>query len=71
MINALQSHQRNHAWDLADNCLSNCSDLVEKIETACEESGSTNLAFQELVPVDMDMDMAALHDLFPGFEGTF
>ena len=71
MINALQSHQRNHAWDLADNCLSNCSDLIGKIETACEESSSTKLGFQELMPVDMDMDMTALNGLFPGFEGIF
>lgn len=74
MINALQSHRRNYAWDLADNCLSNCSDLGEKIETACEDSSSNTLEFQEfqeLIPVDMDMDIAALNGLFPGFEGTF
>jgi hypothetical protein len=69
MINALQSHRRNYAWDLADNCLSNCSDLVEKIETACEESSLNNLEYQESMP--MDMDIAALNGLFPGFAGTF
>lgn len=67
MIEVLQSHRRNHAWDLADNCLSNCSDLVEKIETAYEESSLNTLEFEELMPMDMDMDMdiAALNDLFP------
>lgn len=67
MIQTLQSHRDEHAWDLADNCLSNCSDLVEKIETACEES---SLGFQE--PMSMDMDISALNGFFPGFAlGTY
>ena len=62
MIKTLQSHRRNYAWDLADNCLSNCSDLIQKIETACEESSSVTLELSE--PISMDMDMAALNRFF-------
>jgi hypothetical protein len=73
MINTLESHRHDYAWDIADNCLSNCSELLEKIEIACEDSSSTTLDFQELVPLDMDMDMdiAALNGLFPAFTGNF
>jgi hypothetical protein len=71
MIDTLGSHRRKYAWDLANNCLSNCSDLVEKIETACEYSNLNAREFQELMPVDMDMDISALNGLFPGFAGTF
>jgi hypothetical protein len=68
LIDALRSHRHNYAWDLADNCLSNCGDLVEKIETACEESCS-NMALQE--PMPMDMDIAALNGLFSDFTGNY
>jgi hypothetical protein len=73
MINALQSHRHNYAWDIADNCLSNCSELLEKIEAASEDSSSNRLDFQELFPLDMgmDIDIAALNSLFPGFTGNF
>lgn len=33
MINTLKIHRQNFDWDLADNCLVHCSDLVEKIDT--------------------------------------
>lgn len=69
MINALRSHRRNYAWDLADSCLSNCSVLVEKIESACEESSSNNMEFQE--PMLMYMDIAALNGMFSEYGGSF
>ncbi|KAL4946056.1 fungal-specific transcription factor domain-containing protein [Aspergillus oleicola] len=31
MITALQSHRRNFDWDLADNCLANCGELLDRI----------------------------------------
>ena len=67
MIDALRSLRRKYAWDLADNFLSNCSDLVEKIEAACEESNSNAMEFQE--PMPMDMDLAALNGLFSDLAG--
>ena len=69
MIDALRSHRRNYAWDLADNCLSNCSDLVEKIETAYKESSSNIMEFEE--PMPMDMGIAALNGLFSEFTGNY
>lgn len=81
MIDSLRAHRRNYDWDIADNCLFNCSDLVDKIEEACDQqanpngssSGSNNTVFDDLqshMPVDMDMDFAALNGLFPGFTGS-
>jgi len=69
MIDALRSLRHKYAWDLADNCLSNCSGLVEKIEAACEESSSNTMDFQE--PMPMDVDIAALNGLFSEFEGNY
>lgn len=69
MIDALRSHRHNYAWDLADNCLSNCGDLVEKIEAACEEPSSNTMEFQE--PMPMDMDIAALNGLVSEFTGNY
>ena len=69
MIDALQSLRHDYAWDLADNCLSNCSDLVEKIEAACEGSNSDTLDFQE--PMPLDMDIAALNGLVSEFTGNY
>lgn len=78
MIDSLRAHRRDYDWDIADNCLFNCSGLVDKIEEACDQqanvdegsSGSNNTVFDDLqnhMPVDMDMDFAALNGLFPGF----
>lgn len=32
MITCLQDHRKNQAWDLADDCLSNCTDMTSRIE---------------------------------------
>jgi hypothetical protein len=45
--------------------------LLDKIEAACDVSSSHTLEIEELVPLDMDMDIAALNGLFPGFTGNF
>jgi hypothetical protein len=68
MIEALQSLRRDYDWDIADNCLASCRDLVEKIEAACEESNADTMEFQE--PMPMDMDIAAFNGLFSDFTGT-
>ncbi|KAL1908332.1 hypothetical protein Sste5344_005860 [Sporothrix stenoceras] len=81
MVDSLRAHRRDYDWDIADNCLFNCSDLVDKIEEACDQqanldgssSGSNNTVFDDLqnhMPVDIDMDFAALNGLFPGFTGS-
>ncbi|OAG39331.1 hypothetical protein AYO21_06535 [Fonsecaea monophora] len=69
MIEALDSHRRNYAWDLADNCLANCTDLMDKIEAACAEPTCSTAALQESMP--MDMDIEALEDWFPDFPNSY
>lgn len=32
MISSLQIHRNTNAWDLADDCLTNCTEMTEKIE---------------------------------------
>ncbi|TPX15462.1 uncharacterized protein E0L32_004442 [Thyridium curvatum] len=72
MVDALQFHRRSYEWDIADNCLSNCCDLVEKIEAGFNEASPSNtLDLGDLLPVDMDMDIAALNGLFPEFATNF
>ncbi|KAE8380956.1 fungal-specific transcription factor domain-containing protein [Aspergillus bertholletiae] len=51
MITTLRSHRSNFSWDLADNCLTTCSDLVEKLSST--ESGDDSLA---AVPDFQDLD---------------
>ncbi|KAE8138503.1 fungal-specific transcription factor domain-containing protein [Aspergillus pseudotamarii] len=50
MISTLRSHRDRFSWDLADNCLTTCSDLVEKLSSA--DAGNYSLsavpAFQEI-----------------------
>jgi hypothetical protein len=67
MINTLESHRSTYNWDLADNCLLNCKDLVAKIELACEESSINTQEFQDFLSDDLDRDIAALNGLLPGF----
>lgn len=69
MIDALRLLRHNYAWDVADNCLSNCSDLVEKIEAAWETSNSSTLEFEE--SMFMDMDVTAMNGLFSDYAGNF
>ncbi|KAB8230436.1 fungal specific transcription factor domain-containing protein [Aspergillus alliaceus] len=40
MISMLRSHNDKFGWDLADNCLASCSDLVEKLGSAEVEGES-------------------------------
>lgn len=75
MINALQSHRQNFDWDLADNCLAHCSDLVEKIATNNLQV-NTDLSTTEFPDFleDFEIDSSALEDLFwgiPGFSDGF
>jgi len=32
MISSLQTHREIDAWDLADDCLSNCTDMTDRVE---------------------------------------
>ncbi|PYH97853.1 hypothetical protein BO71DRAFT_317668 [Aspergillus ellipticus CBS 707.79] len=68
MITALQSHHERFGWDLADNCLANCSELVEKIGSLENE---TNVFSPTGLPSpgDLDLNPSVLDDLFIGFTG--
>lgn len=76
MVDALRTLRHKYDWDLADNCLFNCSDLVEKIEEACTcpspgdaslpHSRSTLDDLPSDMPIPVDMDFEALNGLFPG-----
>ena len=74
MLDGLQLHRDNYSWDVADNCLDTCSDLIEKIEAACTVADTTTSSqdfqdFQE--PMLMDMDMIAMNGFFSDFAGPF
>lgn len=63
MINTLQVHRRDFGWDLADNCLGYCSELVEKIDMV-EGDGDTVITEFPDFPENLDMDASALDELF-------
>jgi hypothetical protein len=65
MIHALRNLREKYAWDIANDCLSRCSDLLDKITALCVRSNTTDTNDQGLAP--MDMDLAALNDLFSEF----
>lgn len=68
MINTLQSQHRNFDWDLAENCLVHCGELVEKIGVGQVDSDS----FMPEVPdfsENWDIDPSVLDELFFGIAG--
>ncbi|KAE8359288.1 fungal-specific transcription factor domain-containing protein [Aspergillus caelatus] len=67
MISTLRSHRDRFSWDLADNCLMTCSDLVEKLSSA--EAGDDSLS---AVPAFQELDFYSssfLDELLVGFPG--
>ncbi|KAJ5742730.1 uncharacterized protein N7511_011131 [Penicillium nucicola] len=65
IINTLQSHRRKFDWDLADNCLDNCTDLVEKIALSNPQV-STDLSLSEFPDLsdDLEINTGVFDDLF-------
>ncbi|KAJ5528295.1 hypothetical protein N7513_012454 [Penicillium frequentans] len=70
MITALQAHRQNFGWDLADDCLAHCSDLVERIAMN-NPQGNTELPIEEFPYFSeyLDIDTSALSDLFGDVDG--
>lgn len=72
MINVLHTHRQNFGWDLADNCLEDCGELVEKIGMAVADSdlsvGAAGPDFPDFSE-DLDIDPAILEELFFGISG--
>ncbi|KAL4753107.1 hypothetical protein BDW72DRAFT_44892 [Aspergillus terricola var. indicus] len=66
MINALQSHRQNFNWDLADNCLTQCSELLERIGAA-ESNSSIDAPEFSSIPENLDnldIDPSVLEEFF-------
>ena len=68
MINTLKAHRQNYDWDLADNCLGYCSELVEKIEMIDDDSDMAVPEFPDFSG-NLDMDSSVLEELFFGISG--
>ncbi|RAH65214.1 fungal specific transcription factor domain-containing protein [Aspergillus aculeatinus CBS 121060] len=70
LIDALRVHKERYGWDLADHCLSHCSDLVEKVGMHSIQTDDSLLApdYADL-PCNIDMDPATLEELFVGITG--
>ncbi|KAB8279670.1 fungal-specific transcription factor domain-containing protein [Aspergillus minisclerotigenes] len=67
MISTLRTHRDRFSWDLADNCLTTCSDLVEKLSSA--EAGNDSLSAD---PAFQDIEFynsSFLDELLMGFPG--
>jgi hypothetical protein len=62
MIDALQNLRAKYSWDIADNCLANCGDLVEKIESFMAMTSPSTLEFDSAML--MDMDLTAINSFF-------
>lgn len=63
MINTLQARRREFDWDLADNCLGYCSELVEKIDMVEGEGDTVITEFPDF-PENLDLDTSALDEFF-------
>ncbi|EEH40036.2 hypothetical protein PAAG_08899 [Paracoccidioides lutzii Pb01] len=62
-----QRHRRDFTWDLADNCLENCSGMQEKIEAGVHYSGLALPNFEE----NSGIEVPVLDDLLTGFSDPF
>ncbi|KAG9659639.1 hypothetical protein KCU95_g3407, partial [Aureobasidium melanogenum] len=67
MIACLQKHRNNEAWDLADDCLTNCTDMTDRIEAGRNSEPSGAAETQYLV----DNDSLLLNDAVLGFASAF
>ncbi|KAG9597579.1 hypothetical protein KCU97_g4306, partial [Aureobasidium melanogenum] len=67
MIACLQTHRNNEAWDLADDCMANCTDMTDKIEAGrnSESFGATEPQYL------VDNDSLMFNDAVLGFASAF
>jgi hypothetical protein len=79
MIQVLRSHRQIYAWDLADDCLAACGELVDKITCYPEmttDGGSGDITSDSVLPCfqeNGDISQSVLNELFgefPGLAGT-
>lgn len=62
MIGALKTHRRYHAWDLADDCLASCENVVAGIEAGNVTANAEAEGFQGSV----DIEGFVFDDVFMG-----
>ncbi|OJJ03067.1 hypothetical protein ASPVEDRAFT_72823 [Aspergillus versicolor CBS 583.65] len=67
MIATLRAHRQHFDWDLADNCLGNCSELVEKVGASAACLSPSLPSLDEC----MNIDASVLDDLFDDFSPLF
>ncbi|KAH0277150.1 hypothetical protein KCU91_g3383, partial [Aureobasidium melanogenum] len=67
MIACLQTHRNNEAWDLADDCLANCTEMTDKIEAGRNSESFAATEPQYLV----DNDPLIFNDAVLGFASAF
>ncbi|KAF9894550.1 hypothetical protein FE257_006435 [Aspergillus nanangensis] len=65
MVNTLQDHRRNFDWDLADNCVSHCGELIDRITAAESDSDGAPPGFPGM-PGNLDIDSSIMEELFFG-----
>lgn len=67
MIACLHTHRNNEAWDLADDCLANCTEMTDKIEAGRNSEPSDAAEPQYLV----NNDPLMFNDAVLGFASAF
>ncbi|KAL5341889.1 fungal-specific transcription factor domain-containing protein [Aspergillus crustosus] len=63
MVNTLHAHRRDYDWDLADNCLSHCGEILDRIGMA-ENDGGVDVNEVAGFSDNLDIDPAVLEELF-------
>lgn len=63
MISTLQAHRRNFDWDLADNCLAHCGELVERIGITETDKDTSTPEFPDSSG-ELELDPNVLEELF-------
>lgn len=67
MVGCLQIHRNTEAWDLADDCLANCTGMTDKIEAGRNFESSGAVESQYIV----DNDSLIFNDAVLGFASAF
>lgn len=72
MIQVLRSHRQRFAWDLADDCLAACGELVDKITYYPDMMVTGDMSSHSALPCyqeNGDISQAVLDELFVEFPG--
>jgi hypothetical protein len=67
MIDRLRSHSESFCWDLADNCLASCSDLVDKISSTSTQDVFFDSTVSNFFQEHLDFNQSFLNDFMVDF----